>query len=463
MTVRYYTSTAEPTTLSLNATAASTVIDVVSLVGYPGSFPYTICLDFDTPLRELVQVDNAAGTTLTVTRGVDGTSAVDHSAGATVRHVSSARDFADSRTHENSTMGVHGVSGAVVGNSDIQTLTNKTLTSPTITGTVAGGATYTGATLTSPTITTPTFSDATFMPSGAAAQAVVINANASQSADLVRINDKSGDKRTWIDSGGTLNLMAESSSSALQLRTKAATPAGESLVEGYDTSSNLVFFVGNGGSLEPRPRNAENGCFVNSPTGYTGNAFLYQKNAVTLFQVSNDGSITTASDLSVGDDATITGDLTVLGAFSATGITTGAWNSWTPTFTASGGGFSLGNGTLTARYATLGKVVHIEITLVRGTTTSFGTGNVSCNLPFNANHTGSKSWVFAANLYDAAANLPYPATAVAFDAGGGTSSVDISSFKAGAAGRLSGSGAFPFTWAGNTNASIVITGTYEQV
>src|SRR5678815_5156333 len=125
MTVRYYSSVAQPTTLALNLTGASTVMEVTAAVGYPSSFPFTVCVDFDTALRELVTVTNAAGTTWTVTRGSDGTSSIAHSAGATVRHVSSARDYADSRSHENAAMGVHGISGDVVGDTDVQTLTNK--------------------------------------------------------------------------------------------------------------------------------------------------------------------------------------------------------------------------------------------------------------------------------------------------------------------------------------------------
>lgn len=146
MVVRFYSSVAPETTLSAGITNVSTSITVGSVVGFPVNFPYTIALDYEGATEELVQVNNAAGTTLTVARAVDGTSAASHNAGARVRHVSSARDFSDSRTHENSSNGIHGLAGGdvLVGEDAVQTLTNKTLASPTINGTVAGSPSFTG-------------------------------------------------------------------------------------------------------------------------------------------------------------------------------------------------------------------------------------------------------------------------------------------------------------------------------
>lgn len=145
MTVRFYSSTAAEATLSGTINSGSTTIVLDSVVGLPGSFPYTLALDYESASEELVDVTAASGTSLTVARAVDGTNATSHSAGARVRHVSSARDYRDSRNHENSNA-QHGATGSVVGTTNTQTLTNKTMSSPVIVGSVSGNYTIAGQT-----------------------------------------------------------------------------------------------------------------------------------------------------------------------------------------------------------------------------------------------------------------------------------------------------------------------------
>lgn len=103
MARRYYSSIAQRTTLSSGIDDTTTTVGVVAVTGWPASFPYTIIIDQDTLNEEVVTVTNRSGTTLTVTRGSDGTTAVAHDAGATVNHGVSARDFDEPNAFINGT------------------------------------------------------------------------------------------------------------------------------------------------------------------------------------------------------------------------------------------------------------------------------------------------------------------------------------------------------------------------
>jgi hypothetical protein len=120
---------------------------------------YTVVIDPDTALEEIVDVSNyASGNTLTIARGIDGSTAVAHSAGAIVRHMVIGRDLSEANTHIEAVTG-HGVTaGAIVGTTNTQVLTNKDLSSATNTlsssvVTLTGTQTLTNKSLTSPTIT----------------------------------------------------------------------------------------------------------------------------------------------------------------------------------------------------------------------------------------------------------------------------------------------------------------------
>ena len=148
MTTRNYSSRSQQSTLTGAVTSGATSMVVVSgsaLLGgvtIPAGTTFTIVLDPDTAIEEIVDATAVSTNTFTITRAIDGSSAQAHSAGAVVRHMAIGRDYRESNAHIEASTGVHGISNSssVVGTIDTQTLTNKTLTSPTITNPSISGA-----------------------------------------------------------------------------------------------------------------------------------------------------------------------------------------------------------------------------------------------------------------------------------------------------------------------------------
>jgi hypothetical protein len=148
-TQRKYSSRSQQTTLTSAVSSGATTIVVGSGSGLLGGATvtspeiFTVVIDPDTALEEIVDVTAVSTNSLTVVRGRDGSSGQAHSAGAVVRHMAIGRDYREANEHINDTTTAHGVTGAVVGTTSTQTLTNKTLTSPKINENVALTATST--------------------------------------------------------------------------------------------------------------------------------------------------------------------------------------------------------------------------------------------------------------------------------------------------------------------------------
>jgi hypothetical protein len=162
MTTRKYSSRSQQTTLTSAITAGATTMVVgsgTSLLGgatVTGTERFTVVIDPDTALEEIVDVSAVSTNTLTIVRGIEvGGTGQAHSAGAVVRHMAIGRDYRESNLHIEATAAyndgtathdLHGIAsgeGDVVGTGKTQTLTNKTLTSPKINENVALTATST--------------------------------------------------------------------------------------------------------------------------------------------------------------------------------------------------------------------------------------------------------------------------------------------------------------------------------
>lgn len=158
MTTRQYSSRSQQSTLTSTITSGATTMTVVSGTGLlggvtiPAGRTFTLVLDPDTALEEIVDATAVSTNTFTITRAIDGSLAQEHSAGAVVRHMAIGRDYRDANLHAEASAAyndgagqphtMHGIAtgeGDVVGTAKTQTLTNKTLTSPIISNPIFTG------------------------------------------------------------------------------------------------------------------------------------------------------------------------------------------------------------------------------------------------------------------------------------------------------------------------------------
>ena len=234
MTTRKYSSRSQQSTLTTAITAGTTSITVVSgtaLLGgvtIPAGRTFTLVIDPDTAIEEIVDATSVSTHTFVITRAIDGSSAQEHSAGAVVRHMAIGRDYRDANLHTQASssyndgagnaQSMHGIAsgeGVVVGTLKEQTLTLKTLTSPIIsdpiiTGTASAGAVlvFEGTTAdtfeTTLTVIDPTQDNTITLPN---TTGTVVIANAVQTLTNKTI-DMTGVTLTGLSSAGMVSTSA---------------------------------------------------------------------------------------------------------------------------------------------------------------------------------------------------------------------------------------------------------------
>lgn len=432
MTTWNYANTSVETTLSSTINSVDTSMTVASVVGWPVSFPYTAVIDFGSSNLEVVNVTSAAGTTLTITRGQDGTSADGHASGAVVVHALVARDAAEPQAHIAATAGVHGLSGgvAVVGTTSTQTLTNKTLTTPTITGPVMSGG-------------------------------------------LVNLNNQT---ILTIQDGSNFSIQAAGDSSKkIQFNLSGITTATTRTLTIPDATTTMV---GTGVAQTLSNKTLDNSStvtvkdtlFTIQDDGDATKQVKFQASGVTT-ATTRTLTVPDASTTLVGTDATQTLTNKSLTSPTITGTGTAAvasltvnsvdytpagaaWTTWVPTLT----NLTLGNGTQTARYRQMGKTIDYYWSFVLGSTSAVSvTTPPKFTLPVaprsHYGTGGSTAFPGAVHLLDA--GLAHRQGLVQLDTG---STVQLAYWDATPTLQSIGS-TTPWTW--GTNDAITAWGSYE--
>jgi hypothetical protein len=142
------------------------------------------------------------------------------------------------------------------------------------------------------------------------------------------------------------------------------------------------------------------------------------------------------------------------GLITGTGTSLGAWTSYTPTL--GGTGWALGNGTVTAAYAELGKIIAFRVRIVFGSTSTFGAAAaLTLTAPASSRNAGA-AYSLACRLFDASLSESWNALAsLAIN----STTMTIRSWN-GDNKAADTSSTVPFTWA--TSDEVVIHGVYER-
>jgi len=167
---RQYSSISVETTLASTISSSATTMTVASGTGSAllggvtlaaGNVDqFTVAIDPDTTNEEIVFITASSTDTFTIVRARAGTSGVQHSAGATVKHVLTSDDL-NAFKASISPVSSLGFAGSTSGSTTVQATAvagTTTLTLPAATDTLVGRATT--DTLTNKTLTSPTITDA---------------------------------------------------------------------------------------------------------------------------------------------------------------------------------------------------------------------------------------------------------------------------------------------------------------
>ena len=359
MPTRQYSSRSQQSTLTTAITAGTTSITVVSgsaLLGgvtIPAGRTFTLVIDPDTAIEEIVDATSVSTNTFVITRAIDGSSAQEHSAGAVVRHMAIGRDYRDANLHTQASasyndgagnaQSMHGIAsgeGDVVGTLKSQTLTNKILTSPTIsdpilTGTASAGAVlvFEGTTAdtfeTTLTVVDPTQDNTVTIPN---TTGTIVIANAVQTLTNKTI-DMTGVTLTGLSSAGMVNSSATpkiyvdailGSAQAAEISAASAAVSASSAATSASSASNSASAASSSASAAATSASSASTSASAASTSATSASNSASAASTSATSASNSASAATTSATSASNSASAAATSASSAATSASAASTSA-------------------------------------------------------------------------------------------------------------------------------------------
>jgi hypothetical protein len=216
MTTRKYSSRSQQTTLTGALTSSGTSATVVSGTALLGGVTisagetFTVVIDPDTALEEIVDVTAVSTNTLTITRGIDGSSGQAHSAGAVVRHMAIGRDYREANQHIENTTTAHGLTIAnVLETTDTNMITTAMLQSNSVTTAKITDLNVTTGKIADSAVTSAKIADLTIATGDIADSAITSGKIATGAVGTTKIDDLSITTAKVVDGAITSAKIAD--------------------------------------------------------------------------------------------------------------------------------------------------------------------------------------------------------------------------------------------------------------
>jgi hypothetical protein len=410
MTTRKYSSRSQQTTLTGALNSSATTVTVVSASALLGGATitagetFTVVINPDTAIEEIVDLTAVASNTLTITRGIENAGAgQSHSAGAVVRHMAIGRDFREANEHIENITTAHGLTLAdVITTTNTKTITGKTISAAdnTLTGvvTLTGTQTLTNKTLTSPTINTPAIS-------GGTVTGLSSPTNSSDAATKGYTDSILG-SATAASSSAT--AAASSATSAATSASSAATSASSSATSATASASSATA-AASSATTATNQATAATTSATSAATSATSSATSATASATSATAASTSATAAASSATAAASSATAAAS----SATAASGSATSASDSLTSVTGLTGSGLVRDMGDITTADTTTSTYINVSTLLASAATSATSSATSASSSATSASSSATSASAAATSASSAATSAT--AAAASYD------------------------------------------------